>query len=106
MNICWGVYNRIHLVLNVSWNIGSRSVGTVNILEVITRCTEVEIKKEEIGQDTQLLQSLKAVIDDAPSPADNLTSGLPIKKGALLPPAITWIKCFMEFDRTITGDKA
>jgi len=85
-------------VLNVSWNIGSRSVETVNILEVIMRCTEVEIKKEKIGQDTQLLQCIGAMIDGAPCPvdkplriwtADNLAGGLPIKEGALLPPAIT-----------------
>jgi len=115
MNIYGSVYNRIDHVLNVSQNIGSRNVETVNILEVITRCTEGEIKEEEIGQNTQLLQSIAAMIDDAPCPVDlllrrwtvdNLTDGLPIKEGALHAPAKTWIERFMEFDGTDRRDKA
>jgi len=98
MKICGAVYNRIPYGLIVSWNIGGKSVGTVNILEVITRYTEVEIKEEEIGQDTQLLQSMGAMIDGTPCPvdlllrvwrADNLTGGLPINEETAHVPAIT-----------------
>jgi len=73
-------------------------VGTVNILEVITKYTEVEIKEEEVGPDTQLLQRMEGVIVDVPSPlaqllrkwtADNMTGGLPINEETAHVPAIT-----------------
>jgi len=66
--------------------IGSGGIGRLNIIGIIMRYAVVGVIEEEAGMSLKVLQRLEEVIDDVPSPLDqllrkwtenNMTGGLP-----------------------------
>jgi len=80
-------------MLNKSWirNIGSGSIGRLNIIGVTMRYAMVGIKEGEIGQGLWVIVGVPSPVDQLQQrwTADNLTGGLPINERTVLVLAIT-----------------